>query len=83
MNLAVMYVALSVELFRMFKLFTAQLTGRDTSNRVRCSKLAARGGSERETGRGPEAVVGHQARLTVWSILSPRPHHGVGRIDPE
>jgi hypothetical protein len=58
---------------------SGRLTGRDTSNRVRCSKLASpRGGVERETGRGPEAVVGHQARLTVWSISSPRPHHGVG-----
>ncbi len=44
--------------------------------------LAVRGGGERETGRGPEAVVGHQARLTVWPILSPRPHHAVGPLIP-
>jgi hypothetical protein len=63
------------------------LTGRDTRQSVRCSMLAPPvGGGERETGRGPEAVVGQllgsQARLTVWSFRKPLPAPRSGTFDP-
>lgn len=56
------------------------LTGRDTSNHVRCSKLASpRGGDERETGRGPYAIVGQVIPAhSVVFLCSPRPHHAMG-----
>ncbi len=46
--------------------------------------LAAQGGGERETGRGPDAVVGQviPANSVVFR-RSPRPHHGVGHLIPD
>lgn len=49
---------------------SAHLTGRDTSNEVRCRMLAAQGGGERETGRGSEAVVG--LLIPANSVVYPR-----------